>query len=127
MNFNDRTSRAGYWWVILMNVIIGAVIGSITAAVTVTAGMTAYPYDSVMGLAALAPLTGVTIVSNLWSLVNLVPGLSISVRRMHDIGKSWAWILINLIPIVGAIIFIVLAATAQKHPPENRFAYLNQV
>lgn len=63
----------------------------------------------------------------IWGLVNLIPGLAIVVRRLHDIGKSWVWILIALIPFVGAIILIVLLAMAQKFPPENRFAYLRQV
>jgi uncharacterized membrane protein YhaH (DUF805 family) len=42
------------------------------------------------------------------SLAFVVPGLAISVRRLHDLYKSGWWILINLIPIVGAIWFLVL-------------------
>ena len=44
-----------------------------------------------------------------WSLANLLPGIAIAVRRMHDLDKSGWWILINLIPIVGWIIYIVWA------------------
>ena len=33
---------------------------------------------------------------------------------MHDIGKSGWWILINLVPLIGGIWFIVLAATPTK-------------
>lgn len=37
----------------------------------------------------------------------IVPSVSITVRRLHDIGKSGRWCLIGLIPIVGTIILIM--------------------
>jgi len=47
------------------------------------------------------------VVSNLWSLANLLPALALGARRLHDIGKSGWWQLIALIPLVGIIILIV--------------------
>jgi len=130
-NFNDRTSRAGYWWVVLMNFIIGCVLGGISSAAAIGLFATAFenPYAASDPLAVLSfgGITAVSIISSVWSLVNLVPGLAISVRRLHDVGRSWPWILINLIPVVGTIIYIVFVASAQKHPPENQFGYLRQV
>lgn len=41
----------------------------------------------------------------------LVPSIAVSVRRLHDVGKSGWFLLLALIPIVGAIILIVWAAT----------------
>ncbi|WP_430509867.1 DUF805 domain-containing protein [Gottfriedia solisilvae] len=46
----------------------------------------------------------------IFSIAILVPSLSITVCRLHDIGKSGWWILIGLIPLVGNIILIVLAS-----------------
>ena len=37
----------------------------------------------------------------------LLPTLAVSVRRLHDIGKSGWYVLITLIPIVGLILLIV--------------------
>ena len=130
-NFNDRTSRAGYWWVVLMNAIISSIISIFTTVASVGLFATAFenPYAASDPLAWMS-LTGfgaLYIISTIWSLANLVPGLAISVRRLHDVGKSWPWILINLIPVVGTIIYIVIVATEQKHPPENQFGYLYQV
>jgi len=130
-NFNDRTSRAGYWWVVLMNFIISLVLSIIStvAALGIFATAMGNPYAATDPLAWLSfgGITAISIISTGWSLVNLVPGLAISVRRLHDVGRSWPWILINLIPVVGTIIYIVFVATAQKHPPENQFGYLRQV
>jgi len=123
VNFNDRTSRAGYWWVVLMNVIIGTIIGTISSAAAFATPAPLFYGD----MSVIAALAGVSVISNIWSLINLIPGLAICVRRLHDVGKRWTWMLIGLIPIVGWIIFIVIVAAPQKHPAENEFAYLRQV
>ena len=51
--------------------------------------------------------TGVGLLGGIYSLAVLLPGLAVAVRRLHDIGKSGWWLLIALVPFVGAIILIV--------------------
>lgn len=43
-----------------------------------------------------------------YSIAVLLPGLAVTVRRMHDIGKSGWMILVSLIPLVGSIWLLVL-------------------
>lgn len=50
----------------------------------------------------------------------LLPGLGVSVRRLHDVGKSGWWLLIGLIPIIGAIWLLVLAVSDSK-PGSNQY------
>ena len=50
-------------------------------------------------------------------LALIIPGLAVSVRPLHDIGKSGWWYLIGLIPIIGFILLIIWFATETK--PEN--------
>ncbi len=38
-----------------------------------------------------------------YSLAILIPGLAVTVRRLHDVGKSGWWIFISLVPIIGGI------------------------
>ena len=52
-------------------------------------------------------LTLLPVISGLYTLAILVPSLAVSVRRLHDIGKSGWFILISFIPIVGTIILLV--------------------
>ena len=54
------------------------------------------------------------------SLFFLIPSLAVSVRRLHDIGKSGWFILLTLIPLVGSIIFIVYAAQ-EGEPHANQY------
>ena len=51
------------------------------------------------GYGAIAPLT---------SLVLLLPGLAVAVRRLHDSGRSGWWLLIALVPLLGALYLIWL-------------------
>ncbi|MEQ5870363.1 DUF805 domain-containing protein [Sagittula sp. NFXS13] len=65
-------------------------------------------------------MLGIGVLSGLWSLAIIVPSLSIGARRLHDIDKSGWWLLIGLIPLIGAIILIVWFAK-KPDPAPNRF------
>lgn len=47
----------------------------------------------------------------LYAVAVFVPGLAVGVRRLHDTGRSAWWLLIALIPLIGAIVLIVFLAT----------------
>ena len=50
---------------------------------------------------------GENLLSFLYSLAVFLPSLAVLVRRLHDTGKSGWWILIGLIPLIGAIVLLV--------------------
>lgn len=77
-DFNGRSRRSEFWWASLAIGIIGSIVTAILGDL-----------------------------SFIWSLAILIPSLAITVRRLHDIGKSGWWYLISLIPLVGLIIMIV--------------------
>ena len=52
------------------------------------------------------PILGVPL-AWLYSLVVILPGVCLGIRRLHDIGKSGWWLLLCLVPLVGLIILIV--------------------
>lgn len=58
------------------------------------------------------------ILGAVYSLVVLLPGLGVSIRRLHDTDRSGWWLLIALVPFVGVIILIVFLASEGK-PHEN--------
>lgn len=86
-DFSGRTNRPGYWYVVLDNIIISGVL-------------------SILGT---IPLIGklFAIVTALYGLAMLVPGLAIAVRRLHDVGKSGWYLFMSLIPLVGWILVLV--------------------
>lgn len=48
----------------------------------------------------------------------LAPGITVSIRRLHDIGKSGWWFLISLVPLVGGIVLLVFMCL-DSQPGEN--------
>ena len=56
----------------------------------------------------------------LYMLVSLLPSLAVSVRRMHDIGKSGWMLLVGFIPLVGSIWMIILLIT-DSDPQNNQY------
>lgn len=85
--FDGRASRSEYWYFQLFNLLIGFAIG----------------FVGVLLLGDKATST----LSLLYSLAVLLPGLAVTVRRLHDTGRSGWWILISLIPFVGGIILLI--------------------
>ncbi|MFE0579254.1 MULTISPECIES: DUF805 domain-containing protein [unclassified Streptomyces] len=55
----------------------------------------------------------------LYALGTLLPNLGVTVRRLHDTGKSGWWVLISFVPLVGFIWLIVLLATAGQQQPNE--------
>jgi uncharacterized membrane protein YhaH (DUF805 family) len=47
----------------------------------------------------------------IYALVIFIPGLAVTVRRLHDVGKSGWWYLLAFIPLIGAIILLVWFCT----------------
>lgn len=90
--FSGRSSRSAYWWWILFYVLI--VIGA-----------------SIIDAAIKTP-----VVAGLTWLAFFVPNLAVLVRRLHDTDHSGWWVLIGLIPLVGAIVLIVFACTDSGPP-----------
>lgn len=93
-DFKGTTNRPGFWWCILAELIISVVLGLLCAII--------------------GNSTVTTIVTTIWGLANLIPGLAIIIRRLRDGGKSWANIFWALLPIVGEIILIVKLCAPTK-------------
>lgn len=92
--FSGRARRTEYWMFVLFNMIFAIV---------------AMILDNVLGTAIEG--IGYGPVYLLYMLVVLIPGLAVSARRLHDVGKSGWFMLIAIIPIVGAIWLLVLFCT----------------
>jgi uncharacterized membrane protein YhaH (DUF805 family) len=102
-NFSGRARRSEYWYFALMNFIILILAAVLDNALGLTFGV--LPYGYIYLIVALAVF---------------VPGLAVSVRRLHDVGKSGWFYFIFLIPLVGAIWLLVLFCTEGNHG-ENQY------
>ena len=87
--FHGRASRSEYWYFYLFNFIIYAILFGLAFIID----------QETISLLFL----GVTI---LYMLVVTLPGLAVSVRRLHDIGKSGWLFCVSFIPYIGGIILL---------------------
>jgi|SRR6185312_15042428 len=59
-------------------------------------------------------------VSALFALVFLIPTLAVSVRRLHDTGRTGWWLFLSLVPLVGSIVLIILYCQ-DSQPGPNKY------
>ncbi|EDP59550.1 DUF805 domain-containing protein [Vibrio sp. AND4] len=85
--FSGRARRKEYWMFFLFNLIFSLVLGAIDG------------------------LLGTVFIGTIYGLAVLIPGIAVSVRRLHDIGRTGWWVLISFIPLIGLIVLIIFAAT----------------
>ena len=95
--FEGRARRKEYWFFVLFYFVI-AVVLSIAEGMVGTGG----------------------ILVGLFALGMILPNLAVSVRRLHDTDHSGWWLLISLVPLVGAIVLLVFFCTGGT-AGSNRF------
>lgn len=114
-NFEGRAARSEYWWYYLFTILTGFCIGIVDGIILIAMDV---PLDS--------PLWIISPLVTIFQLAILVPSLAVTVRRLHDIGKSGWYLLLIFIPLVGIILLIVWCCTdgellpnAYGPPPTN--------
>lgn len=94
-NFDGRARRQEFWYYALAGLIIG------------------------VGFNILGQISGIfSVLSFLYGLAVLIPGIAVSVRRLHDIGKPGIWLLL-VFTCVGTILLIVWAAQDSQRGPNE--------
>jgi uncharacterized membrane protein YhaH (DUF805 family) len=94
-DFTGRARRSEYWYWTLA-VLIAYVV-------------------CLVFLAIVKPLGLVLIIVLVLGVI--VPGLAVSVRRLHDTGRSGWWLLISLVPLVGGIVLLVFQCQDSQPAP----------
>lgn len=97
VGFTGRARRSEYWWFALINAVVAVALTVLEAIVL-----------------------GTQVMSGLYTLAVLVPGLAVSIRRLHDTGRSGWWLLIALVPLVGGIVLLVFLLL-DSEPGVNRW------
>lgn len=95
VDFSGRTSVGGFWRFVAVNFVVALVL-----ALLINVSSIFFAFYLIYGLAV------------------LIPSLAIAIRRLHDTGKSGWFVLLGLIPFVGAIILIVFYIQPSDGPNE---------
>ncbi len=91
--FDGRARRLEYWMFVLWHMLI--LLGLSLFATRWDGGIGAY-------------------LDVVYAVMVLIPGLAVTVRRLHDTGRSGWWILLGLVPIASFILVVILCLRGQK-------------
>jgi uncharacterized membrane protein YhaH (DUF805 family) len=98
--FSGRAVRSEYWYWALFLSIFGLILGVIDLML---------PYR---------------ILLTVFNLATVLPGLAVTVRRLHDTDRSGWWWFIAFIPLIGTILLFVWLCT-RGTPGPNRFGLVS--
>lgn len=101
--FSGRARRKEYWYFALFSTLVQLLLMVI---------------DYSIGTSDLK--TGTSLLVGIYSLAVAIPYLAVSVRRLHDTGRSGWWLLIVLVPIIGGLALLVFTLQDSK-PGENQY------
>jgi uncharacterized membrane protein YhaH (DUF805 family) len=101
--FQGRAGLKEYWSFVLFNIIINFVLALV---------------DSKTGNFGAEARVG--LFGSIYNMAVMIPGIAVSVRRLHDTDRSGWWMLIGLIPVIGTIILLVFLVQ-DRVPGENRY------
>ncbi len=90
VDFGGVTDRPGFWWYVLANFIVGIIFSIISRII------------------------GNNILSYLYSLAVLIPGIAITCRRLRDAGYNPLWILLCLTGI-GSLVVLIFTCMPTKN------------
>ena len=92
--FNGKTTRSDWWRVTLVNIII--------SIFTIPIFFRTFGY-------------------NIYGIVCIVPQIAIDIRRLTDFGRDWKWIFINLIPVIGWIVWFIWLGFGKSGHGKSKF------
>lgn len=87
LDFKGRSTRSEFWWPIITIYII-----TFVTVLSVSAISSPEPWSNLILL--------------LWVVINILPAVAISVRRLHDMNATGWWYLLNFVFFGGVILLI---------------------
>ncbi|MGY0216504.1 DUF805 domain-containing protein [Endozoicomonadaceae bacterium StTr2] len=100
-DFKGRARRKEYWMFFLINFVITLVLSFLDG--------------------------GEPGISTVYALLIMIPGIAVTVRRLHDTERTGWWVLIGLIPVIGTIVLLIFCtldsdAESNNYGPNPKLA-----
>lgn len=95
--YQGRARREEYWMFTLFSTLIAIAMSVV---------------DTILGTWVLF--------SSLYSLAIILPATGVAIRRLHDTNRSGWWLLITLVPLIGAIIILIFTIQ-DSQPGTNQY------
>ena len=117
--FTGRSRRKEYWMFFLFVLIVTVVLHMLDSALGLGGSSSSSMSTSGAKLGAGASFhTGV--LGGIFAAATLIPSIAVGVRRLHDTDRSGWWLLIALVPFIGALVLLIFFVLDGTRGP-NRF------
>ena len=100
-DFKGKTRRRDFWLTLLVTFILNFLFVGLPLGLYVFYEVNSSSYQ-VTSLITLSK--DISYLSWLIAIVNLIPSLSIQVRRLNDIGKDPGWVLLSFVPFISFLL-----------------------
>ncbi|MCW9718247.1 DUF805 domain-containing protein [Avibacterium sp. 21-599] len=98
--FNGRARRKEFWWFTAIDLLLSAILMLFDFVL-----LSSFGFSGLYGV---------------YWIATLLPSFAVRVRRLHDTNRSGWWLLIAIIPFIGAIVLLVFACSDGTYG-KNRF------
>jgi uncharacterized membrane protein YhaH (DUF805 family) len=108
-DFRGRSSRSEFWYFMLLFILLYLLVAVVDQyLVTATLDIRNLPLGQYIPMGMVDPDVGVLVL--LYRPVMAIPTIAVTVRRLHDVGKSGWWCLLWVfpVPVLGWIYLIPL-------------------
>ena len=123
-SFSGRVGRSAYWMVTVAGIVLYLILVAWLTSLDPWEMPQVYSNYYTEGTEIYWGPASTKVIAALFAgvwLVLIIIGLSVSVRRWHDHGKSGWWVLIALLPIVGGIYSFVMQGCMSGEPGSNQY------
>jgi uncharacterized membrane protein YhaH (DUF805 family) len=108
-DFSGRSRRTEYWMFQLFNFLAALMLG-----------LLAFAGGALFGEGEKDAFNVFAVCMGVFGVISFIPALSITIRRLHDIGRSGWWYLIAFVPVIGGLILFVFTLL-DSDPDRNEY------
>jgi len=110
-DFKGKTRRKDFWLTLLQGFILSIFIIGLPMFFYISTEI----YNSVDPVVTANSLSrNISYIAWLIAIINLIPSLSIQIRRLNDIGKEPAWVLLSFVPFISFLLIFWYAKPSLK-------------
>lgn len=107
----EGTTRPKYWWVFLVQAIIGVIWGIIFGILAA--------FGSSNGSINPAAVVWI-IIGVLYILAIIIPQWALTARRIKDAGLPWGLVFLNFVPYLGGLVVTIFTLLPTKNTASNQ-------
>ena len=108
-DFSGRSSRSDFWYFMLLLILLYMVVAVVDQfLVTSTVDIRELPLGHYIPMGMVDPNVGVLVL--LYRPIMAIPTIAVTIRRLHDVGKSgwWCFLWVLPVPVVGWLYLVPL-------------------